>query len=239
MADEHSDVIMMLVKQGQPIAAEAGTDLDALKTNMTKGFKKGYYFELDSFSMQTGTDGTDKETKLAQQYKEIGNVAGAIVSTMSRNDPNRARVHRAASRLQKPHDSDSDDYGKWMNGQDGIELYPVDIQPFKISRAIDKASAEIWKTCKDRDVFDSATLIKRKAGGGPASGKVFLRMDFTVVLVTSISWDQDDPIKENIEFVSRAVTIHYLPQLPDGSLGAPIQAFYTFNKKRRYSAVTL
>src|SRR4051812_31782453 len=150
MADEHSDVIMMLVKQGQPIAAEAGTDLDVQKTNMTKGFKKGYYFELDSFSMQTGTDGTDEETKRAQRdKKEIGNVAGAIVSTMSRNDPNRARVHRAASRLQKPQDSDSDDYKKWVNGQDGSELYPVDIQPFKISRAIDKASAEIWKTCKD------------------------------------------------------------------------------------------
>ena len=37
--------------------------------------------------------------------------------------------------------------------------------------------------------------------------------------MTELDWDDGEPIKETVEFVCRAVTIHYLPQLPDGSLG--------------------
>ena len=102
---------------------------------------------------------------------------------------------------------------------------------------IDKASANIWENCIDRKAYDTATLIKRKAAGGKTSGDVFLRMDFEKVLILKIDWDQDDPIKEKIAFISRALTIHYRPQLPDGSLGAAIQAFWTFNDK--YKPVNL
>lgn len=39
-----------------------------------------------------------------------------------------------------------------------------------------------------------------------------------------MEWDNEDPVKETVEFVCHAVTIHYLPQLPDGTLGAAKQA---------------
>jgi hypothetical protein len=96
----------------------------------------------------------------------------------------------------------------------------------------------MWKYCIDRISYDSATLIKRKAAGGALSGEVFLRLDFTKVLMIGIDWDQDEPIKEKCKFISRAVTLHYRPQLPDGSLGAPKQAFWTMNPGK-YKAVNL
>jgi len=39
-----------------------------------------------------------------------------------------------------------------------------------------------------------------------------------------VEWDNEDPVKDTVEFVCHAVTIHYLPQLPDGTLGAAKQA---------------
>ena len=47
------------------------------------------------------------------------------------------------------------------------------------------------------------------------------------MLLINIDWSEDDEVKEDVEFIARSVTINYRPQLPDGSLGASIQAFWS------------
>jgi type VI protein secretion system component Hcp len=113
----------------------------------------------------------------------------------------------------------------WRAGKS--HQYPVDLQPVSFIRSIDMSSTQLIQSCIDRVVFDSATLIKRKAAGGPAAGEVFLRIDFHGVLVVGVQWSDDTEVKETCQFICRGTTISYRPQLPDGSLGGTIARFWS------------
>ena len=106
----------------------------------------------------------------------------------------------------------------WRSGRPHKD-YPVTVQPITFSRPIDRASNLLLQHCIACTSFESASLVKRKAAGSAAAGEAYLRMDFTGVLITEIEWSNDEPIKETCKFISRAITVRYRPQLPDGSLG--------------------
>ena len=125
--------------------------------------------------------------------------------------------------------SSGQDYAKWRDG--GEVEYPVDMDPFSFTRSMDRATSDLLTHCIERKPFDRATIIKRKAAGGAAAGEIFLRIDFTKVLLINVAWSHDEPIKETYQFVSRAVTIRYAPQLPNGQLGDPLPpAFWSMSK---------
>jgi type VI protein secretion system component Hcp len=98
--------------------------------------------------------------------------------------------------------------------------YGVQVQPMSFKRSIDRASISLLQYCINCTTFDSVTLVKRKATGGPAAGEPYLRMDFTGgVLIIEASWSNDEPVTEDCKFISRAISVQYRPQLPDGTLG--------------------
>lgn len=224
-----SDLIMMFVDdKNRKIEGEGSTDINLKPGDMSKGFEKGKMFEVESFQFKTGLDPDDEET--AKQRKE---------DEQRRKEWKLLRSALKAQHLQSGGDGKltlpdppgrTGPSGSYARFRAGIETnYPVDISPIEFSRAIDKSSSRLLDDCIHRRPYNSATLIKRKAAGGPAAGEIFLRFDFTKVLLIRVEWDNDDPIKEKCQFICRAVTIHYLPQLPDGTLGAPLQAFWTMS----------
>lgn len=200
---DSSDLIMKFVLNGSPIAAESTTDVLSSQRSpnpLLKGFKQGYMLEVDEFSFSAGTL-DDASANGQPKDKGKGKVSTVAASAMPGG------------------------YQAWRAGK--AHKYPVDLQAIKFSRAIDAASSMLIQNCIDCTSYDSATIIKRKATGGIATGEVFLRLDFVGVLVTKISWENDDEVKESCEFITRSVTISYRPQLPDGTLGAIVSGFWS------------
>ncbi|MEJ0046400.1 MAG: type VI secretion system tube protein Hcp [Rhodospirillales bacterium] len=72
--------------------------------------------------------------------------------------------------------------------QGGADNKAIDGEPVRVSRQIDMASPLLMQYCFNANTLDSATIVKRRAAGGDASGLVYLRFDFTGVLITGISW---------------------------------------------------
>ena len=215
-----SDLIMKFVADEGPIAGEISTELKLRDCEMTRGFRLKKMFEVQSFTVKTGL-GTDTADEAAEKAaKQNAN------QVKKANKNNKLIADALKIKLSDLAGSRKPGYAKFLAGDDKAS-YPVDMKPMELTRTIDKSSIILLHHCIKRKVFKSASLIKRKAAGGPASGEVFLRFDFSQVLIKSVDWDDAEPIKETVEFVCRAVTINYLPQLPDGTLGNPIQTYWS------------
>ena len=215
-----SDLIMKFETETGAIEGETLTQLTLSRSPMWMGFTPGKMFEVASFTFKTGINGEDADEAAEKAKKQ--------------QDQNTARTNQNIQQLAAHANMNLPGlkirsgmgFAKFRAGAEGT-AYPVDLKPVEFSRTIDKSSPTMLQHCINRKVFKSATLIKRKAAGGPSAGEVFLRFDFNTVLLKQVEWDNEEPIKENCEFVCRAVTIHYLPQLPDGTLGAAKQAFWS------------
>jgi type VI secretion system secreted protein Hcp len=108
--------------------------------------------------------------------------------------------------------------------QGGSQNKAIDGEPVRVSRQIDAASPTLMQYCFNSSTLDSATIVKRRAGGGGVSGLAYLRLDFTGVLITGVSWSDAHVVKETITFIYRKVEIQYRPQSASGTLGTPIPA---------------
>jgi type VI protein secretion system component Hcp len=109
----------------------------------------------------------------------------------------------------------------------GLSDFPGDLQPTHFTRRIDASSPVLMQKCIDREIFKRISLIKRRSTGGQAAGEVFLRLDFIEAMLKRVSWSNDDEVKEDCEFICRRICINYRPQLPDGSLGARIEKYWS------------
>ena len=98
---------------------------------------------------------------------------------------------------------------------------------------MDTASTLLLHHCIQRTNFDSVALVKRKAAGGQAAGEAYLRLDFQGVMLTQVSWSNDDPVKENYTMIARSITLRYRPQLPGGKLGAACVGFWSMQPNAR------
>jgi type VI protein secretion system component Hcp len=78
--------------------------------------------------------------------------------------------------------------------------------------------------------FETVVLALAKSTGGAtaggvksAAGVIFLRFDFKLVAVRTISWSYHaETPKEQVTFEYGALQVRYSQQDPTGSLGAPI-----------------
>jgi len=104
----------------------------------------------------------------------------------------------------------------------------VTFNPFSITRKIDAASPLLFDMACSGTPFQTVFLALRKSVGAGATGAtamtagfVFLRFDFKLVAVKTISWSHDDESpKETVTFEYGGLQIHYCAQNPDGSLMA-------------------
>jgi type VI protein secretion system component Hcp len=191
---------------GTAIDAEAKTKLISLRKvdNLLKGFADGQFMEVDNFNF---TIGKTRSTTAEKNKPLVANV-GPTGS------------HGAAGPVTfKPRPADA------VPDPDADGNH-VDPEPISFDRTIDKSSKILMDHLLKRKVFDHATIIKRKSAGGPSAGEVYLRLDFTKVLIKHIGWSNDLPVKESVQFIYRSVTMHYRPQLPDGTLGGAVQGFW-------------
>jgi type VI secretion system secreted protein Hcp len=113
----------------------------------------------------------------------------------------------------------------------------VTFNPFKVTRKTDRASPVFFMMCCAGQHFKYVTLCLRRAGGGSGtagggstavqnsaatmqSGTTFLRFDFALVAVKTISWsgsDGDEAPKEEVEFEYGALMVQYIQQNTTGA----------------------
>ena len=109
----------------------------------------------------------------------------------------------------------------------------VTFNPFQITRKTDRASPTMFLMCCSGQHFQQVSLFLRRAGGGETgagsnsntsatmqSGTTFLRFDFRLVAVKTISWsgaDGDESPKEEITFEYGALQVQYQQQDEKGA----------------------
>lgn len=105
----------------------------------------------------------------------------------------------------------------------GIGSGRVTFNPFQITRKSDRASPLLFTMCCTGEHFQQVSLFLRRAGGQgglagastAASGMTFLRFDFALVGVKTISWsgsDGDEACKEEVTFEYGALQVSYVQQ---------------------------
>jgi type VI protein secretion system component Hcp len=202
--EDSSDIMMRFLDQrGQPIVAEGRAKLISTEKDnpLLIGFKNPYIFEIDRFTFSAGRK--DNAPGLTGKPGKPGTV-------------------RQGNQL-----ANSVPVSQHHGLKAGKSGFPGDLQPTSFTRSIDASSPVLIQNCIDRAHFERISLIKRRPTGGPAAGEVFLRLDFLHALITDVQWSNDDEVQETCKFICRRVCINYRPQLPDGSLGAPVQGYWS------------
>ena len=100
-------------------------------------------------------------------------------------------------------------------------FYPLEFESFSFSRVIDAASPIFFQACCTSQSFDSAVLVKRLSQGGEADRPTlaYLRIDFTKVLITGVSWEDGEMVKEKCDFICQGMKLTYKQQGADGMIG--------------------
>ena|SRR5579871_4509822 len=101
----------------------------------------------------------------------------------------------------------------------------VTFNPFSITRKIDRASPQFFQMACSGTAFKTVILGLRKSAGGAGtgdndvSGLMFLRFDFKLVAVKTISWSYDDESpKEEVTFEYGGLQVRYNQQDANGSM---------------------
>lgn len=97
----------------------------------------------------------------------------------------------------------------------------VTFNPFSITRKIDKSSPQFFQMACAGTPFETVYLCLRKsagtAEGDQTSGLIFLRFDFKLVAIKTISWSHDEESpKETMTFEYGGLQIRYTQQGADG-----------------------
>ena len=121
----------------------------------------------------------------------------------------------------------------------------ITFNPFSITRKIDKASSIFFEMACAGTAFQTVSLGLRKSssgGGGDAaktSGFFFLRFDFKLCAVKTISWSHDDESpKEEVTFEYGGLLVRYCQQNPDGSMKPAIPGGWNRVKNIRDQSTT-
>jgi type VI protein secretion system component Hcp len=141
----------------------------------------------------------------------------AINEATKQGDQQRLKALKAAAKKK----TSKRKFAKWISHRDGgggPRRFPLDFQEFSFTRQMDLASTALFEACCNSYTLKKAVLLKRKStGDGLTMG--YLRLDFTDILITSLDWDVDDTVQENIKFICRGVEVKYRRQLNTGRLG--------------------
>lgn len=103
----------------------------------------------------------------------------------------------------------------WTGGGGGTGK--IKFNDLRFTHAFDIASNNIWQYCAGGKHVPEATLTARKSGDGQ---KDFFILKMTDVIITSVSYDNGDPMEENVTLQFAKVDVEYKVQKADGSLAA-------------------
>ena len=204
MADK-VDILMKIVDEHGPVIGESQSVLTR-GDDFVKGFETGMFFDISDFDFDVSVRGDDGGGE-------------------SDDDDDEKPAVPPKKKKKK-----SGGFGQWLAGpHDG---YPVDMQPFQFTKELDQTSPLLFYFCSNSISLKSVTMVHRKAGGQKSVGQGYwgyLRIDFTDVLLTSVSWDVADAIAtEKVKFICREIKVQYRSQNPDGSMAEPIGVEWKF-----------
>ena len=127
----------------------------------------------------------------------------------------------------------------WGESQLGAEGYgggggagKVSMQDLAITKKVDKASPVLFRSCADGSHIKSAVLTARKAG---KEQQEYLKITLTDLLVSSFSTaghSGDVVPNENVTLNFSKIEWEYKEQKPDGTLGAPIKAWFNLKEHK-------
>jgi type VI secretion system Hcp family effector len=172
-----------------------------------------------------------------QLYSSDGSGLGNFIEAESQVDfsKNDETLMKQPTEIASPNVFEIEDYSfnieQTLNigsQSSGTGAGKIAFNPFSITRKIDKASPRFFEMACSGTAFAQVTLALRKsvgesAGGEEVSGRVFLRFDFKLVAIKTISWQHDEESpKETIEFEYGGLQIRYAQQNAGGKLGTPI-----------------
>ena len=118
-------------------------------------------------------------------------------------------------------------FASWRSAEDkDIETIAKSFNPsFKtvsFSKVIDAASPNIFEACVNAQKFEKVIIAKRISQGLSEDvdmpSVAYIRFDFSDVMVTSVSWNDGDLVKEKITFESSSIKVRYRKQLDDGTV---------------------
>lgn len=219
---ETGDLLMMVlpVRGGRGIPGESGSVTDipqtALDSALLKGFQRGYMFEVSSFKFGVRSQKDEKKDQnkmmqaLYDAHAQLARFTQGIAPTVSMRAPKTPDPKRLEE-----------------DGTKTNEAMSCPVEPVSFERPIDSASALLLNYCVTCTTLAGAIMVKRKPAGGPAAGLPYLRLEFIDVLITNMSWSNDEPVKESCTLIARAVNVLYRPQTPDGALGPVMQGFWS------------
>jgi type VI protein secretion system component Hcp len=195
-----NELLMQLVDMsGKFIPAECQTEVNTDYDDMVIEYVNGSFFQVDDFTFGMNVDDEDAASDAANTTGGRGSGAAG---------QNRAPGPQAP-------------FAKWKSGTDSdaaATQYPLKVDEFSFTRRYDCASPVLFDKCGKSESLKYAYLVKRKVVGG-IKLQSFLRFKFEQVLITHISWQDAEVMKETLRFVYRHLEIQYKRQLPDGSLG--------------------
>jgi type VI protein secretion system component Hcp len=221
MANEPIDVLMTFIqKSGKGVGAESRAVMHPDdQSDMCADFTEGCYFEIESFSfsaeLSDEADGTS------------GSSGTAVRNATHSRDPQKGGAQGTAAMS-----GSGGKFAKYII--QGSLNYKIEPQEITISRQMDKASPILLDNCLKRIPFTKAVIVKRKVVGvlGNSSGhhRGFLRMEFSEPLITGVTWEDSDTVKETLKFVCRNLTVTYRPQKDTGEPGDKVPM--TWNLQR-------
>lgn len=213
MSGQDSDILMQVRPDMMPILAECRSLVqveDILAADFLVPFT---FFEVTEFSFGMKLTDTDARDLVGSKDNLVN--SKVQLSTGSTRGPTMHDTRQSPvdlAKAMKEAKTSAGTFARWKTASaDELKKmppYPVEMDPFEVTRYYDRVSPVLFKHCCDSTSIKKIILIKRKAVG--ASGlHSYVRMDFTDCLITSINWQHDDPMKEKIRFVFREVMVVY------------------------------
>jgi len=204
-----SDILMLLVQSGssgiqaESLTALAPSDKLLIGTGPYPSFEQHKFFELDSFSMNLAAQPSDttEDKKGAKVDVHVGNK----VSGSSGHQVGRGAI--------------------WL---------PANLNPITCTRQVTAVSPVLFQECGKGTPFPFAAIVRRKVVGGGQQNlhqqmrdqnsthlMSFMRIDFSSVLLTAVSWSSDeDGVKETLSFVCDKAEVLYRQQTQTGGVGS-------------------
>lgn len=242
MADDRRDMLIFFKeKMGKPMCPGECRALIGKDDPLMDGFMPGFFSDAAEFNISVdvkkasaGGKAADPSAKGADAHKDLDPRSPPSGWTYDKNAKGFITPHGFVP-FSKGKDSGSgDEYKDFL--RDGIEgvtkfngkapAFKADLQKLHITKPFDISSLTLLQYCMQRTTLSSVALVKRRPVGfkkgnatrayGETELQGWLRYDFTDVLITEVSWSEDEVIKETVEFICRKALVNYNPQSDEG-----------------------
>jgi type VI protein secretion system component Hcp len=220
MASEYNNEVFMRIMnndgkggEGKPVPAECATEVTTDLDDLVTDYFNGEFFAVDDFRIGLNIEDSDRAAKKGSE-KTASNQRGHS------SDEEKKKKKDKSGKFANWYAVDENQIKEWkrMTKTDTKPRpFQVRMDEFSITRRYDSASPVLFQNCASSISFPSASIVKRKVVGGDMLN-AFLRFDFEDLLITQISFEDAEVMKETIKFRFRKMKIQYKAQQASGKL---------------------